>query len=71
MLGDEAPLAVADTEPRHAAFDNYPDLLRQTVLWPTLGAADLQTTNTHHQTGRYFDLFTLPSPKTSVVSPCE
>ena len=61
MLGDEAPLAVADTEPRHAAFDSYPDLLRQTVLWPTLGAADVQTTNTHHQTGRYFDLFTLPS----------
>ena len=60
-LGGIAQPAGTDREHRRALFETYPDLLRQTVLWPTLGAADARTANVLDQTGPYFDIFTVPT----------
>ena len=40
MLGDNAYTTGADTEYQAAVFDLFPVLLRQTVLWPTIGNHD-------------------------------
>ena len=40
MLGDNAYEAGTDAEYQAAVFDLYPTLLRNTVLWPTLGNHD-------------------------------
>ena len=37
----------------------YPTLLRQTVLWPTLGDHDGHTAGSASQSGPYYDIFTL------------
>ena len=37
MLGDNAYGIGTDTEYQAAVFDMYPELLRKTVLWPTIG----------------------------------
>ncbi len=39
----------------------YPELLRQTLLWPTLGNHDGHTASSDTQTGPYYDIFTLPT----------
>lgn len=59
MLGDNAYGAGYDYEYQTAVFEMYPDLLRNTVLWPTLGNHDAGDA----QPGRfapYLDIFTLP-----------
>ena len=62
MLGSADHLVAGiDRQYQRRLFDSYPDLLRQTVLWPTLGEADAHTPNALAQTGPYFDIFTLPS----------
>src|SRR3989337_1131102 len=38
----------------------YPSLLRQTVLWPTLGNHDGHSADSDTQSGPYYDIFTLP-----------
>ena len=53
MLGDNAYPAGSDSSYQAAVFDTYPALLRQTVLWPTIGNHDLDPA--------YFDIFTLPA----------
>jgi hypothetical protein len=59
MLGDNAYGAGYDYEYQTAVFEMYPDLLRNTVLWPTLGNHDAGDA----EPGRfmpYLDIFTLP-----------
>jgi hypothetical protein len=53
MLGDNAYGSGTDTEYQRAVFDFYPDMLRQVVLWPTIG--------NHDASFDYFDIFTLPT----------
>ena len=53
MLGDNAYGAGTDSEYQRAVFDFYPRMLRQTVLWPTLG--------NHDGSSDYYDIFTLPT----------
>jgi hypothetical protein len=60
MLGDNAYSDGTDSEYQDAVFDMYPTLLRQTVLWPTLGNHDGHSANSDTQTGPYYDIFTLP-----------
>jgi len=60
MLGDNAYPDGSDTDYQSAVFDMYPEMLRQSVLWPTLGNHDGITADSATQTGPYYDLFTLP-----------
>ncbi len=52
MLGDNAYGSGTDTEYQNAVFAMYPELLRQTAVWPTIG--------NHDASPAYFDIFTLP-----------
>jgi hypothetical protein len=55
MLGDNAYSTGTDTEYQAAVFDNmYEDVLRNTMLWSTLGNHDAGNRNT------YLDIFNLP-----------
>ena len=56
MLGDNAYNVGTDEEYQAAVFDTYPTILRDTVLWSTLGNHDAYTANG----APYFNIFTLP-----------
>jgi hypothetical protein len=60
MLGDNAYQSGTDAEYQNAVFNMYPTLLRQSVVWPTLGNHDGATANSATQSGPYYDIFTLP-----------
>jgi hypothetical protein len=60
MLGDNAYQSGTDAEFQAAVFDMYPDMLRKSVLWPTLGNHDGGSANSSTQSGPYYDIFTLP-----------
>jgi hypothetical protein len=55
MLGDNAYVTGTDAEYQAAVFDMYPAMLRQSVLWPTIGNHDA------FNPGTYFRIFTLPA----------
>lgn len=61
MLGDNAYNSGTDSEYQAAVFDMYPDRLRTSVLWPTLGNHDGISADSATQTGPYYDSFTLPT----------
>jgi hypothetical protein len=61
MLGDNAYSDGTDTEYQRAVFDMYPNTLRQSVLWPTLGNHDGHSASSDTQTGPYYQIFTLPT----------
>jgi len=61
MLGDNAYPNGTDQEYQDALFDIYPEMLRTTALWPTIGNHDGVSSSSSTQTGPYFDMFTLPS----------
>jgi hypothetical protein len=60
MLGDNAYNSGFDNEYQAAVFDTYPTILRNKVLWPTLGNHE---TAQHESIGNfaYLDIFTLPT----------
>ncbi|MGH8611665.1 MAG: LamG-like jellyroll fold domain-containing protein [Gammaproteobacteria bacterium] len=60
MLGDNAYPDGTDSDYQSAVFSTYPTLLRQTVLWPTLGRRDGITADSPSQSGAYYDIFSLP-----------
>ena len=60
MLGDNAYKSGTDAQYQRAVFDMYPDLLRRTVVWPTLGNHDGASADSPTESGPYFDMFTLP-----------
>ena len=60
MLGDNAYEQGLDTEYQAAVFDMYPNTLRRSVLWPTLGNHDGAAADSATGTGPYYDMFTLP-----------
>ena len=60
MLGDNAYESGTDAEYQNAVFNMYPTLLRQSVLWPTLGNHDSVSSDSASQSGPYFDIFSLP-----------
>lgn len=60
MLGDNAYLYGTDLEYQLAVFNVYTNLLRKSVVWPTLGNHDtysVEASGNH----AYFDIFTLPT----------
>ncbi len=61
MLGDNAYDNGTDGEYQKAVFENmYENMLRKSVLWPTLGNHDDNTSSTPGP-NPYFDIFTLPT----------
>jgi hypothetical protein len=61
MLGDNAYTSGTDAQFQSAVFNMYPTLLRQSVLWPTLGNHDGLSADSASQSGPYYDIFTLPA----------
>jgi hypothetical protein len=61
MLGDNAYQSGTDTEYQGSVFLAYPELLRKSVLWPSLGNHDGDQTTSAGQAGEYYDMFTLPT----------
>ena len=59
MLGDNAYNSGTDSEYQSGVFDLYPEILRNTVLWSTIGNHDTAQ-QTSITTFPYLDLFTLP-----------
>jgi len=60
MLGDNAYNNGTDEEYQVALFDIYGQMLRKSVLWPTLGNHDAGSTDANG-VNPYFNLFTLPA----------
>lgn len=61
MLGDNAYHSGTDDQYQAAVFDMYPEMLRKSVLWPTLGNHDNLSASSATQTGPYYDIFSLPT----------
>ncbi|MFQ5512575.1 MAG: metallophosphoesterase [Candidatus Krumholzibacteriia bacterium] len=58
MLGDNAYSIGTDAQYQAAVFDMYPQLLRNTVLWPTRGNHDVIFGGANND---YYDIFTMPT----------
>jgi len=58
MLGDNAYQVGSDAEYQAAVFETYPQTLRSSVLWPTIGNHD--SVSALAGRGPYFNIFTLP-----------
>jgi hypothetical protein len=59
LLGDNAYGSGTDSEYQHAVFDQYPELLRQTAVWSTMGNHEtysFEPDGVH----AYFKIFTMP-----------
>jgi hypothetical protein len=61
MLGDNAYDSGTDSQYQAAVFDTYPETLRTSVLWPTIGNHDALSADSTTQSGVYYDVFTLPA----------
>lgn len=61
MLGDNAYPNGTDQEYQDNFFDWYPEMLRKSVVWPTLGNHDAESADSPTQSGVYYDIFSLPS----------
>jgi hypothetical protein len=59
MLGDNAYETGTDEQYQRGVFETYPQLLRQTVLWPTIGNHDAVPDGSANEFP-YIDIFTLP-----------
>jgi 3',5'-cyclic AMP phosphodiesterase CpdA len=60
MLGDNAYETGTDAEFQGAVFNMYPQTLRTSVLWPTLGNHDAAGSTSFVDSYPYFRIFTLP-----------
>lgn len=60
MLGDNAYADGTDSEYQSKVFNIYGDVLRNSVVWPTLGNHDGHSASSSSQTGPYYNIFTLP-----------
>jgi hypothetical protein len=66
MLGDNAYGAGADAEYQAAVFEAYPELLRKTLLYPTLGNHETYSSEPNRESSEgelippYLNIFTLP-----------
>lgn len=61
MLGDNAYNSGTDVEYQAAVFNMYPDFLRRTALWPTIGNHDSAQSTSTTATFPYLDIFSLPT----------
>jgi hypothetical protein len=63
ILGDNAYTNGTDQQYTDGFFDVYPDVMRNTILYPTLGNHELGSggSNSGSQSGPYYDSFSMPS----------
>lgn len=61
MLGDNAYNDGTDSQFQAAVFDMYPQTLRNTVLWSTLGNHDGHSADSATQSGPYYDIHHFPT----------
>jgi hypothetical protein len=61
MLGDNAYYEGTDAQYQLAVFDMYPRMLRQSVLWSTIGNHDAYADFPNYVNLPYFHIFTLPT----------
>lgn len=60
MLGDNAYNSGTDAEYQTKMFNMYPEMMRQSPLWATLGNHDGTSADSATQTGPYYDIHTFP-----------
>jgi len=60
MLGDNAYSSGTDAEYQTAMFNVYPEMMRQSPLWATIGNHDGVSADSATQTGPYYDIHTFP-----------
>jgi hypothetical protein len=61
MLGDNAYSDGLDSEYTSAVFETYPQILRNTVVWPSPGNHEFGASDSPTQSGPYYEAFTLPT----------
>ena len=61
MLGDNAYYSGLDYEYQAYVFNVYPSLLRQTVVWPTVGNHETAQSQTLSDNYDYYRIFTMPA----------
>jgi hypothetical protein len=61
MLGDNAYDSGTDAEYQSAVFNTYPEMLRTSVLWPTIGNHDTANSTASSTSYPYYGIFTLPT----------
>lgn len=60
MLGDNAYNSGTDAEYQSTMFNVYPEMMRQSPLWATIGNHDGVSADSATQTGPYYDIHTFP-----------
>jgi hypothetical protein len=60
MLGDNAYNDGTESNYQAAVFDWYPEMLRRTPVWPTLGNHDAVSADSPTESGVYYNVMTLP-----------
>lgn len=60
MLGDNAYNSGTDAEYQTKMFNMYPEMMRQSPLWATLGNHDGASADSATQSGPYYDIHTFP-----------
>jgi hypothetical protein len=60
MLGDNAYNSGTDAEYQAKMFNMYPEMMRQSPLWATIGNHDGTSADSATQTGPYYDIHTFP-----------
>ncbi len=60
MLGDNAYNSGTDAEFQTNVFNIYPEIFKQSPVWPTIGNHDAASADSATQSGPYYDIFTLP-----------
>ena len=61
MLGDNAYPSGSDASYTQALFQVYPEILRNTPLWPVPGNHEFGDSDSASQSGPYYEAFTLPT----------
>lgn len=61
MLGDNAYVFGTDNEYQTGLFNVYPELLKQTGVWSTLGNHDSYSTDPNTLNHSYYDIFSFPT----------
>ncbi|MCP4003819.1 MAG: metallophosphoesterase family protein [bacterium] len=61
ILGDNAYPSGTDTQFTDGFFDVYPEVMRNTPLFPTLGNHELGASSSASQSGPYYDSYTMPT----------
>ncbi|MCP5055930.1 MAG: metallophosphoesterase family protein [bacterium] len=60
LLGDNAYDSGTDEEYTAGFFDVYPEVMRNTVIWPTPGNHEFYSSDSPTESGPYYDSFSMP-----------